>query len=143
MRAIIDVMDRRRSTHAQRIGDAAEDLVAARLVAAGWMILGRNVRFGRQELDLVGIDPGPPPTLVVVEVRRRGRRDFGLAEETLDYRKRQSLRRAIGALLGAGRLPDGVVLPALPLRVDLVAIDAGADASDPAPSVRHHRAVRL
>ena len=111
----------------------------ARLEAAGWLILGRNVRLGRDELDLVAVDPGPPPALVVVEVRRRGRRDFGLPEESLDHRKRAALRRGIGALLAAGALPDGSPLPTLPLRVDLVAMDVGPDGS---PAVRHHRGIR-
>jgi putative endonuclease len=132
-------MDRARTTAAQRIGDAGEELAATRLEAAGWTILARNVRLGRDELDLVAVDPGPPPTLVVVEVRRRGRRDFGLAEETLDYRKRMALRRAVGALIAAGVLPDGRRLPPLSVRVDLVAIDTG---SDGAPAVRHHRGIR-
>ncbi len=132
-------MQRTTTTRAQRIGDAGERLVAARLEAAGWTILARNVRLGRDEIDLVAIDPGPPEALVVLEVRRRGRRDFGLAEETLGYRKRAALRRCVGALLDAGRLPDGRRLPAMPIRVDLVAVDRGDDGR---LSVRHHRAIR-
>jgi len=130
-------MQRATSTAAQRTGDAAEALIASRLEAAGWTILARNVRVGRDELDLVAIDPGPPRALVVVEVRRRGRRDFGFAEETVDHRKRAALRRAAATLLERGTLPDGRPLPALPLRIDLVALD---DASDGHQSVRHHRA---
>jgi putative endonuclease len=132
-------MERRRSTAAQRIGDAGEDMTAILLEAAGWTIVARNLRLGRDELDLVAVDPGPPAALVVVEVRRRGGRAFGLAEETLGYRKRVAMRRAIGTLLGMGELPDGGPIPALPLRVDLVAID-----TDPtgAPSLRHHRGIR-
>lgn len=133
-------MGRLRSTPAQRIGDEGEQLVEARLAAAGWTILARNLRLGRDELDLVAIDPGPPATLVVVEVRRRGRRDFGLAEESLDHRKRAALRRAIGTLAATPTLPDGTPLPRLPMRLDLVAIDPGPDGS---PSVRHHRAIGL
>ena len=132
-------MKRARTTAAQRIGDAGEELVAAMLAEAGWTILARNVRLGRHELDAVAVDPGPPAALVVVEVRRRGRRDFGLAEESLDHRKRLALRRGVGELLAVGRLPDGRPLPALPLRVDLVAIDTGADG---APAIRHHRGIR-
>jgi putative endonuclease len=132
-------MQRARSTMAQRIGDAAEAMVAARLEAAGWTVLARNLRLGRDELDLLAIDPGPPAAVVVVEVRRRRRRDFGLPEESLDHRKRAALRRAVGALLSAGTLPDGSSLPRLPLRVDLVAIDGPAGE---APSIRHHRAIR-
>jgi putative endonuclease len=132
-------MERTRSTAAQRIGDAGEDLAADRLEAAGWLILARNLRLGRDELDLVAVDPGPPAALVIVEVRRRGRRDFGLAEESLDYRKRAALRRAMGELLAAGVLPGGRPLPVLPLRIDLMAIDPGADGL---PSLRHHRGIR-
>jgi putative endonuclease len=132
-------MERRTSTSAQLAGDEAEVLVAGRLADAGWTILGRNVRVGRSELDIVAVDPGPPPALVIVEVRWRGRRDFGLAEETLDYRKRAALRRAIGTLLATGTLPDGTRPPPLPVRVDLVAVEPGRDGS---PVIRHHRAIR-
>lgn len=51
-------------TQAQRLGDAAEDAVADQLTAAGLSVLGRNLRFGRNEVDLLAIDPGPPATLV-------------------------------------------------------------------------------
>jgi Holliday junction resolvase-like predicted endonuclease len=122
-------------TAVQDSGDAAEALVATALAAAGWRILARNLRVGRGELDLVTIDPGPPAALVIVEVRWRRRRDFGLAEESLDFRKRAHLRAAIGRLLAAG-LPGGLRLPALPLRVDLVVVEPG-------DRIRHHRHVAL
>lgn len=132
-------MDGSRRTRAQRTGDAGEDLAAARLRAMGWEVLARNVRVGRDELDIVAVDPGPPASLVLVEVRRRGRRDFGLPEESLDWRKRLALRRAAGRLLESGALPDGPALPRLPLRIDLVAIDPMPDGR---LSLRHHRGVR-
>jgi putative endonuclease len=137
---MVCAMDGRRSasgrTAAQLAGDTAEELVAARLSEAGWTVLARNVHVGRHELDLVATDPGPPPRLVVVEVRWRGRRDFGLAEETFDHRKRGHLRAAIGRLLQDG-LPDGIALPRLPISVDLVVIEPGQDAST--MRLRHHR----
>ena len=133
-------MERARTTSAQRIGDAGEDMAAGRLEAAGWHLSSPGTcELGRDELDLVAVDPGPPAALVVVEVRRRGRRDFGLAEESLDFRKRGALRRAGWELSAAGVLPDGRPLPVLPLRIDLVAIDPGADGR---PSLRHHRGIR-
>lgn len=131
-------MERVRSTRAQRIGDEGERLAALRLEARGWRILARNLRLGRDEVDLLGLDPGPPRSLVVVEVRRRSRRDFGLPEETLDHRKRAALRRVVGELAALGSLPDGTPLPRLPMRIDLVAIDLGPDGT---PSLRHHRAI--
>jgi putative endonuclease len=131
-------MERASTTEAQRIGDAGERLVARRLQGLGWTILARNLRVGRDEIDLLAVDPHGEGSLVVVEVRRRGRRDFGLAEESLDRRKRTALRRAVGTLLERGSLPDGRPLPRLPLRVDLVALDVDPGGRQ---SLRHHRAI--
>ena len=119
-------------TAAQRSGDDAEIRVATRLEALGWRVLARQLRVGRAEIDLLAVDPGPPAQLVVVEVRWRARRDYGLAEETVDGRKRARLHRAAFALRERGTLPDGTHLPALPLRFDLIV-------SEPGGRVRHHR----
>ena len=127
-------------TAAQQLGDAAEQEVARRLEAQGWTIVGTNVRVGRAELDIVAIDPGPPAALVVLEVRSRRRRDFGLAEETFDWRKRRRVREAAFGLLDRGRLPDGRALPRLSLRFDLVLVEPARD-PDAAPLIRHHRHV--
>jgi putative endonuclease len=112
--------------------------VADRLVVGGWTLLGRNVRVGRHEIDLVAIDGGPPPALVIVEVRWRGRRDYGFAEETVDHRKRGHLRLAAYALLDGAPLPGGSRVPALPLRFDLVAVEPDPRGGE--PLLRHHRA---
>ena len=128
-------------TAAQQTGDATEGLVADRLRRAGWMVLARNVRVGRGELDIVAVDPGPPAELVVIEVRWRRSRAFGLAEESLDHRKRAHLRTAIARLREDG-LPDGRALPRLPIRVDLVVAEAPARGGD-SPRIRHHRAIAL
>ncbi len=127
-----------RRTAVQRAGDAAEAHVADRLIAAGWTIVGRNVRIGRNEVDLVAIDPGPPVCLVLVEVRWRTRRDFGLPEETFDRRKRAHLRAALGRLIELGCLPDGRPLPGGRLRVDLVVVEPPVRPGR-GPRLRHHR----
>ena len=121
-------------TDAQTTGDAAEAAVAAALTARGWTILGRNVRVGRGEIDLVGVDPGPPPNVVIVEVRWRRDRRFGLAEETVDWRKRAHLRAAVARLRADERIGEAR-LPAHAIRVDLVVVEPGA--------VRHHRHLEL
>ena len=130
-------------TPAQHLGDAAEAAVAGRLEALGWRVIARNLRLGRDEVDLVALDPGPPPELVIVEVRWRARRDFGLPEETVDWQKRRRLRRALGTLLE--RLPS--IAPearGLGVRVDLVAVEPGPSTAADAPRiVRHHRAIAL
>ncbi len=119
-------------TPAQRAGDAAEASVADRLTAAGWTILARQVHAGRAELDIVAIDPGPPRELVVVEVRWRRSRAFGIAEETVDHRKRARLHD------GARRWLDASSGPRLPVRFDLVVVEPSNDAAG--QRIRHHRA---
>jgi putative endonuclease len=117
-------------TAASLAGSAAEELVAARLVAAGWTILARNVHVGRAELDIVAVDPGPPASLVIVEVRLRSRRDFGLPEETVNRRKQARVRE--GGWRWRSERDDA---PHLPLRFDLIVVEPGRP-----PVVRHHRA---
>ena len=125
-------------TAAQRAGDAAERLVEVHLGSIGWTILARNVHVGRYELDLVATDPGPPAALVVVEVRWRAGRSFGLPEETVDHRKRTRVRAAAYGLLDRGGLADAESLPRLPLRFDVIVVEPG-DRGD-RPRIRHHRA---
>lgn len=121
-------------TAAQRIGANAEELVARRLLSLGWLILGRNVRVGRAEIDILAVDPGPSAALVAVEVRWRARRDYGLAEETVDWAKLRRLRAATLALREGARLTSIPIPPLLPVRVDVVAVEPGG-------RVRHHRHV--
>lgn len=132
-------MDAVARTPAQQAGDAAEDRVAAALRAAGWVILGRRIRVGRAEIDLLAVDPGTPPALVAVEVRWRRSRSFGLPEETVDARKIGRLWAALAVVAERGRLPDGRPVPRLPARVDLVAVEPGHPGAP--PRLRHHRAV--
>jgi putative endonuclease len=135
----VDDPERPKRTDQQRAGDAAEELVAERLIEAGWTVLARNVHVGRFEIDLVAVDPGPPPALVIVEVRWRRSRAFGLPEETVDWRKRRHVRMAALALLDRG-LPGGAPLPHFPLRFDLVVVEPPAHPGEMA-RVRHHRHV--
>jgi putative endonuclease len=106
-----------------RAGAAGEARVGEHLTDIGWTILARNVRVGRSELDLVAVDPGPPATLVVVEVRANRTSRFGLPEESVDREKLRAVYRGALALRGAAVLPGGTRLPRLPLRVDVVSIE--------------------
>ena len=126
-------------TQSQRLGDRAEGIVSDRLASSGWIVLGRNLRFGRNEVDLLAVDPGPPASLVVVEVRWRASRAYGLGEETFDWRKRAHLRAAVGRLHEIGSLADGTLVPRLPIRIDLVVVEPASPGDDPAVRVRHHR----
>jgi putative endonuclease len=92
----------------QRLGRAAEDLVAHRLRRAGWRIVGRNVRLPSGELDVVALDGS---TLVFVEVKA-GRAGTALGPErpahAVGRRKQLKLRRLAREWIAERRGPSGV-----------------------------------
>ncbi|HUR16032.1 MAG TPA: YraN family protein, partial [Candidatus Limnocylindrales bacterium] len=57
------------TTLRQRRGADAEQLAVDYLLGLGWRVVGRNVKVGRDEVDVLALDTGPPRTLVNVEVR--------------------------------------------------------------------------
>jgi putative endonuclease len=87
----------------QRLGRRAEELVAARLAAAGWEVLERNARTRYGELDVVALDDR---TLVFVEVKA-GRQGSAFGPErpvlwvTADKQRR--VRRLATAWMGERR----------------------------------------
>lgn len=87
----------------QRIGRAAEDLVAARLLTSHWEIVERNARTRYGELDIVALDGR---TLVFVEVKA-GREDAAFGPERpvlgVDRRKQLRVRRLAAAWMGERR----------------------------------------
>lgn len=123
-------------TTRQVAGRAAEDAAAAYLRSAGWTILARNVRVGRDEVDLLAVDPGPPAAVACVEVRSVRVRRFGAPEERVDARKVGHLYRAMAALR-AHPPTHAVRFARLAWRVDLVVVDRRAGSEE----LRHLRAV--
>ena len=105
-------------TAAQRSGDAGESEALAYLQSRGLRAVARNVRFKVGELDLVMLDG---EVLVFVEVRRRGRADFGDALDSVDPRKARKL--AMAAQLYLQRHPRDATREA---RFDVVAFDGDA-----------------
>jgi putative endonuclease len=101
-------------------GDQAEEAAARHLVGLGWSILGRNVRVGRTELDIVAVEPGGSAAFVVVEVRSRSGPRFGAPQESVDAAKVARLYAAAWQLVRVGHLPNGRRLPGGAPRVDLI-----------------------
>ena len=87
----------------QRIGRAAEDLVAGRLARSGWEIVERNARTRFGELDIVARDGR---ALVFVEVKA-GREDSAYGPERpilgVDRRKQRRVRRLATTWMGERR----------------------------------------
>ena len=104
-------------------GARGESLAACWLELAGFEVLGRNVRLAGVEVDLVAREGD---TQVVVEVKLRGRADYGGAAAAVGWVQRERLARAVRALERSG---TGQV------RVDVVAIETATDGM----SLRHYR----
>jgi putative endonuclease len=117
------ITERRPSGPRGLVGAQAEDAAAAHLTGLGWQILGRNLRLGRDELDIVALEPGRRATLVIVEVRSRSGPGFGDAVESVDARKVARLYRAALALRQGGHPQIDLDMVGLPSwRVDLLAL---------------------
>jgi putative endonuclease len=87
----------------RRTGQIAEDLVAARLAAAGWEIVERNARTRYGELDIVALDAR---VLVFVEVKgARADTSFGPEKPILsiDLTKQRRVRRLATAWMAERR----------------------------------------
>jgi putative endonuclease len=108
---------------AKRHGEAGEALAAAYLSLIGCPVRERNARLAGVEVDLLAEDDG---TQVLVEVKLRGRTDYGGAALAVNHRKRERLLRAARALLHSG---------ARRVRIDVVAVELDADGV----SVKHYR----
>ncbi len=97
------------------------------------MILDRNYKIERPEIDLVCFEPNADNSggeLVFVEVKTRRGSDWGTPEESVTSAQKQRIMRAAEAFMYERKL-DGS-----PCRFDVVAIEKGAgDAFE----LRHHR----
>jgi putative endonuclease len=117
----------------QRLGRAAEELVATRLERSGWRLVDRNVRLPSGELDLVALDG---TTLVFVEVKA-GRAGATAGPErpahAVGRRKQLKLRRLAREWIAERRGPSGVS----GYRFDVVGVSFAADGL---PDVDHIRA---
>ena len=111
----------------QQFGRAAEAAAARYLVREGWVLLGRNVRIGRGELDLIARRGA---VLAFVEVKARRTATYGAPEDAVDGRKRRQVARLAELWLAARPWALSGVSD---VRFDVVAVDATVRP----PAVRH------
>lgn len=93
-------------------------MTADYLVSRGWMILDRNFRSGRNEIDLVAMRDG---VVAFVEVRARRRTDFGHPFETIGRKKRAAIEEAARAWIAEHGSPG------LNYRFDAAAVTRSPD----------------
>ena len=100
-------------------GKYGEDLACEFLKEHGYKIIERNFRIRGGEIDIIAYDDN---TLVYVEVKTRGSRQFGLPEEAVTYHKIRVMERAAKFWRANHRklnLPEQE-------RIDVVSVDVSA-----------------
>jgi len=112
----------------KQVGNRGEDLAASVLRDAGYRVLDRNYRCGRNEVDLVCLDPRSEE-VVFVEVKARSGTGYGPPEASVTEEKRATLIEVARAYLHERQL-DGA-----PARFDVVGILL---AGNP-PKIDHHK----
>lgn len=100
------------------LGKAGEELAEKFLKNLGYVILGRNVRFKRDEIDIIAKDP-VDDVIVFVEVKARARyhEDF-LPAANAGYKKWKKTRRAAHKWVAEKKYEGG-------WRVDLISVAEG------------------
>jgi putative endonuclease len=107
----------------KQIGNTAERRAESWLTAQGLTLLQRNARCRLGEIDLIMRDHDQ---IVFVEVRSRGRANFGGAAASVDWRKQQKLIRAARFMLS--RNPGW---NSLPCRFDVLAYEGDSESTPP------------
>ena len=102
------------------------------LAAHGWAVVARNVVVGKDEIDVVALDPTASSRIVCVEVRSARSPDFGTPEERVDVRKVGNLYRAARAFSRSDQARE-LGVGGLTLRVDLLVVDVRGSQ----PQIRH------
>ncbi|MEX0601097.1 MAG: YraN family protein [Rhodothermales bacterium] len=139
----------------KKLGDRGEDIAASFLEAQGYVILDRNYRFRRAEIDLVclepsnrsssdsspadkppsrpfcgGADPSAAGEIVFAEIKTRSGLGYGHPEEAVSAEKQRHIVRAARAYLRERRLQTA------PCRFDVIAIVLRGDRD---PEIEHFK----
>lgn len=81
-----------------KIGLKGEQIAADFLLNKGYIIIHRNWRNGKKELDIIA---SKGDLLVIVEIKTRTNFDFGFPEEAVTRKKQQYLKFAAQAFVDA------------------------------------------
>jgi putative endonuclease len=109
----------RRTDPRHALGALGEEAAARHLASIGYRVLGRNVKAGGVEADIVAL--APDGAVAVVEVKSRS--GPWHPEDRVDALKRERMVRAAGALSESGPLADRL------FQFDVVAVEVRADGS--------------
>lgn len=109
-----------KGTHKKRLGIIGENLACEYLANHRYAVIERNFQKRYGELDIIAVKD---KTLIVVEVKTRIGRQFGLPEESVTPRKLHEVEQtALYYKLLHPELPDR-------MRIDVIAIELDIDES--------------
>ncbi len=112
------------------LGKRAEEAAASFLETSGFVVLARNLRMGRLELDLV---VRKRELIAVVEVRTRSEGAWVRAMDSIDWRKRQRVRRA-GERLWRARFQRDPSVERMRFDIVTVSFEAGLPTCEHVPA---------
>ena len=81
-----------------KIGVKGEEIAAGFLLNKGYIIVHRNWRSGKKELDIIAVKGD---LLVVAEIKTRTSFDFGYPEEAVNRKKQKFIKTAAEAFIQA------------------------------------------
>ena len=112
-----------------RVGKRGEDLAVKFLTGRGYLVLHRNVRLGKDEIDIIAFDPADRVVVFAeVKARRRVSEDF-LPEMNVTFGKRRCLVRAAKKWVDLTQYEGG-------WRLDVVCV-AGGEVTAHYEDIRH------
>lgn len=85
-------------TNRKELGKLAEDIVAELLINNGFIILERNWRFSRAEIDIIAKEEATK-LLVFVEVKSKTYVSFGEPESSVNIKKQRLITDAAAAYM--------------------------------------------
>jgi putative endonuclease len=81
-----------------KIGIKGEQIATDYLLNKGYIILHRNWRSGKKEIDVIALKNN---VLVIVEIKTRTNYDFGFPEEAVNRKKQAFLKSAASVFIDA------------------------------------------
>ncbi len=87
------------------LGDRGEEIVARFLERAGWRILDRNFRMGRNEIDLIA---RRGEVVAFVEVKTRAGLGYGHPLEAITWKKRREIQQVAAAWIDRKGCPGDI-----------------------------------
>jgi len=101
-----------------RVGEVGEEIAVKYLRSLGYQIYSRNVRLGKDEIDIIAYDPSDK-VLVFAEVKTRTSSNENFRPEfNFTYFKKRKLFRAVRKWISQNDFEDG-------FRVDLISVAGG------------------